>query len=97
VTDLGLIVTMFPDSSGRSGNLKVKILSTAVICMPLLLNWVQQLCVGAVTVAEQQEIVSIHNAFRRGEGSSNMQIMVSLDWSAIKTAVARATSHRLDA
>lgn len=33
---------------------------------------------GAIlTTAEQQEIVNLHNTLRHGEGSSNMQMLVS--------------------
>jgi len=32
---------------------------------------------SAMTANEQQQIVDIHNALRRGEGASNMQTIVS--------------------
>ena len=35
---------------------------------------------AALTTTEQQDILNIHNTLRRGEGSSNMQILVSYSY-----------------
>jgi hypothetical protein len=61
-------------SRGRSSKFNLR--SVVIPCVLLLMQNLIGRAV-AMTTTQQQELVDIHNALRRGEGSSNMQIMVS--------------------
>jgi len=64
------------DAGGVSGfRMKLNTVSVTALCLLLLLAHAEYTAV-AMTTNEQQQIVDIHNALRRGEGSSNMQILV---------------------
>ena len=58
---------------------KTKLVGKATLAIAFLaaLSWRFAFAV-AMTTAEQQAIVNFHNLLRRGEGSSNMNILVSV-------------------